>query len=66
MLASADCPNNDILGERLHMRKILVNVIMEVMNLEMNLSTSAAFTGKIFRNVGRLLLLIALSLNPNC
>ena len=34
------------------------------MNLETNLSTSAAFTGKIFSNWGRLLLLIALSIIP--
>jgi len=34
------------------------------MDLEANLSTSAAFTGKIFSNWGRLLLLIALSIIP--
>jgi len=34
------------------------------MDLEANLSASAAFTGKIFRNWGRLLLLIALSIIP--
>jgi len=34
------------------------------MDLEANLSTSAAFTGKIFRNWGRLLLLIALGIIP--
>jgi len=34
------------------------------MDLETNLSTSAAFTGKIFGNMGRLLLLIVLGLIP--